>query len=151
MAKDILDFYVRFFCDDSGGTARDLSGDLVPGSLSGPQFSHPAVKMTGVSNAGENFLADRPDTRINGARFYMNNTATTGAWTVLNSIRGNNTGWTVTIEYGTAGAPATGDPSYSGEFILLKLDIVNEGGAIALDTEFVPVSGAAIPAWGTKA
>lgn len=149
MARDILEWYVRIFIDDSGGTARDLSGDLVPGSLTGPTFTHPAVRMTGVSNAAENYLADRPDTSLNGARFYLNNTATTGAFTVINGITTNQS-VTITIEYGTSGAPATGDPSFTGEFVLLKRDIVNEGGAMAIDTEWKPISGASAPAWGTK-
>ena len=46
MAKDILGRHVRFWADDSGGDARDLSDDLVPDTLSGIGLTPEEVDMT---------------------------------------------------------------------------------------------------------
>jgi len=148
MAKDILERFILLQWDDSATAPQELAGDLIPGSLSGPSFDHPPVRMTGVSNAAENYLADRPDNEVS-ARFYMNNTATTGAWTVLNGTRGAS--GTLTIAFGTGAVATTGDPEYEGEHTLFRANIVNEGGAMAIDVMWKPTSGQTAPAWGTKA
>ena len=145
MAKDILERYVRFWFDDNGGTARDLSADLVPGSLTGPGFTAPEIRMTGVSNQSENYQADRKDVEVS-AQFYMNDTATTGAFTVLKDMQGSV--GTLTIQFGTNAAPTTGDPEYEGEHILLDAGISNQGGAVVISTRFKP-GATTSPAWGT--
>lgn len=148
MAKDILERYITINVDDSGGTARDLSGDLVPGSLSGVGFTHGQIRMDGVSDSIMTYLADKADGNIS-CQFYMNDTATTGAWTVLKGIVGGAEG-TVTIAYGTSGAPASGDPEYEGEHVCFSATLGNNGGAVVINAVFRP-GPSADAAWGTVA
>lgn len=140
MAKDILERFVRLTWN-----SQDLSGDLVPGSLSGPGFTSPEVKMTGVSDTVENYKADRKDAEVT-AQFYMNNTATTGAFTVLNATQGTSA--TLQIDFGTDGAPGSGDPRYSGTHVLLEAPIAIQGGAMVINARWKPGSSSA-PTWGT--
>ena len=145
MAKDILERFIRLSWDDSGGSPQDLSGDLVPGSLSGPGFSSPEIKMTGVSDQAENYQADRKDSEV-GAQFYMNDTATTGAFTVLNASQGLV--GTLTIQFGTGAAPVNPDPEFAGEHLLLDAGIANQGGALVVNARWKPGTSTP-PAWGT--
>jgi hypothetical protein len=69
----------RFWFDDTIPTARDLSGDLVPGSVSiGDEYTE--ADMRGVSEGLGNYLADHREVEIT-ARFHFNETALTGAFT----------------------------------------------------------------------
>lgn len=149
--KDKIETGLRLLWDDSGGTARDLSADLVPGSLSGPGLSHDEVELTGVSNDVKQYLAGHA-TANTQARFFLNDTSSTGAFTVLTNNSGNNTNGTLTVQFGSAGAdPTTGDPEWEGEHILMKATVVMDGGRAVLDCSWQPKAGAAIPAWGTVA
>ena len=145
MGKDLLERFVRIWWDDSSGTPRDLSADLVPGSLSGPGFTSPEIRMTGVSEQSENYQADRKDAEV-AAQFYMNDTASTGAYTVLNGTQGLV--GTLTLQFGTGAAPVNGDPEYEGEHIHLEANISNQGGAMVISARWKPGDTAA-PAWGT--
>lgn len=144
MAKDILERFVRLLWDDSGSVARDLSVDLVPGSLTGPGFTAPEIRMTGVADTVENYQADRNDMEVS-AQFYMNNTATTGAFTVLKGTLARV--GTLTIRFGTGAAPVAGDPEYDGEHILLDTAIALQGGAVVMNARWKPGATTA-PAWG---
>lgn len=144
--KNKLSRGVTISIDDSGGTPRDLSGDLVPGSLSGLGFTSPALDMTGESDTVQNFLGDRKVNTIT-CRFHANDTVTTGASTVLNGIVGSVV--TVLVKIGQAGvAPTTGDQKFSGEFLCVAAPMVNDGGRLVHDCTFQP-SGSVAQAWGT--
>lgn len=147
-AKDKLARGIRISVDDdASGTQRDLSGDLVPGSLNGLGFTAGAVDMTGESDSVENTMADRKKNSLK-MKFHANNTATTGASTVLNNIVGKSA-ITVTITIGAAGAaPTTGDLKFSGEFTCLGAPLSADGGKLTHDVEFQPY-GSTPPAWGT--
>lgn len=145
MAKDILERFVKLQWDDAGATLRDLTGDLVPGSLSGPGFTSPEVRMTGVSDTSEEYMADRKDSEVS-AQFYLNNTATTGAYTVLTATQGLI--GTLTIDFGTNGVAGSGDPRYSGEHVLLDATVGIQGGAMVLNARWKPATSTA-PAWAT--
>lgn len=132
--------------DDSGGTPRDLSGDLLPGSLNGLGFTAGEVDMTGESNTVQNFLADRKTNTLT-ARFHANDTSTTGATTVLNGIV--QSAVTVTIKIGSGGAaPTTGDLKFSGEFVCLDAKLVPDGGKWVHEVTLRPTTSTA-PTWGT--
>jgi hypothetical protein len=137
----------RVSWDDSGGTARNLSGDLVPGSLSiGDEFEE--ADMTGQSEELRNYLANHRDVEIT-ARFHMNDTASTGASTVLNGQNGS-TG-TLTLQWGQAGAaPTTGDLELEGECVQLRNAPVPEGNSYAHDVRWKPTGSVGF-AWGTMA
>lgn len=149
--KNKIETGVCILYDDTGGTARDLSNDLVPGSLSINGLTYEEIGMTGVKDAVTNFLLGRGSIDIS-AQFYMNDTATTGAFTVLNAQNGANasTGNTLTIQFGSAGAsPTTGDPELEGDFIVAALPTSNNSGAMIQTARFLPLSGGTAPAWGT--
>lgn len=145
MAKDILGRHVRFWADDSGGDARDLSDDLVPDTLSGIGLTPEEVDMTGQSASIKQARAGVSDSSVTGQMF-MNDTATTGAFTVMEGIQGSE--GTLTVQFGTDAAPATGDPEWEGEYVLFDLTIGVTGGAAVMNFLFKPAPGST-PAWGT--
>ena len=144
--KDKVEKGFRLYWDDSGGTARDLSGDLVPGSVSGGGLTFDEADMTGVSETVRNFLAGHGDSEVS-ARFHLNDTATTGATTVVNGSNGG-TG-TLTLQWGSDGAaPTTGDPEWEGEYVLLSANVVLDGNRHIHECRWKP-TGSTAPAWGT--
>lgn len=144
--KNKIEKAIRILFDDSGGTQRDLSGDLVPGSLAGPSEAADEVEMTGVSDAMRNFLGGHKDSEVSG-QFYMNDTASTGAFTVLKGMVAK-TG-TLTINFGSDGAaPTTGDPSWEGEYTLLQANVQLAGNKPVIAARWKPGTSTA-PAWTT--
>ena len=146
-SKNHVERSFRILFDDAAAAAKDLSGDLVPGSVSGGGFTFDEVDVTGVSNAVYNFLKGRPTSEIS-ANFHMNDTAITGATTVLN---GHDTGagtGTLTLQFGQNGAaPTAGDPEWEGEYVLLKNVIALDGNKFVHQCTFKP-TGSVAPAWG---
>lgn len=136
----------RLLFDDSGGTPRDLSGDLVPGSCQGGGLKFDQADMTGQSNTVKNYLADQAESEIS-AQFHLNDTATTGAFTVLKGMLGAV--GTLLLEWGSAGAaPTTGDPTWGGEYVLVDCSIQPTGNRAILNCTFKP-SGSVAPAFST--
>jgi len=147
--KNYIERAFRIWWDDGGvgaGTPRDLTGDLVPGSVSGGGLVFDEADLTGVSETVYNFLADRAQSEI-AAQFYMNDTASTGALTVLT---GSDGGYgTLTLQWGSLGAaPQSGAPEWEGEYVLLQADIVLKGNVPAIQARWKP-KGSTAPAWGT--
>ena len=147
MAKDILGRHCRLYVDDSGAAPRDLSDDLLPDTLSGIGMTPEEVDMTGQSASIKQARTGVSDGTITG-QMYMNDTATTGAHTVMKGIQG--VAGTVLVEFGTDGAPAAGDPTWSGEYVLFELSVGISGGAAIMNFSFKPAPGEAAPAWSTK-
>ena len=147
--KNKIEKGFKILVDDSGGTPRDLCGDLVIGSISGGGVALDEIDMTGVCNTVYNFLAGHGTSEIT-ATFFMNDTATTGAFTVLNGMNGSS--GTVTLQYGSLGnVPDTGDPEWEGEYTYFVDQLTLDGSRWTLPVTFRPTSGAAAPAWGTVA
>lgn len=146
--KNKIERGFRIYFDDSGATARDLSGDLVAGSVSGGGKQYEQVDLMGVSEAFHNFLANFWDSEIS-AQFHLNDTATTGAFTVLSNQEGG-TG-TLTLQWGSAGAaPTSNDPEWEGEYVLLGAPVSFSGGAGIMTATWKP-TGSTAPAWGLVA
>lgn len=144
--KNKVEKSFRVLWDDSGGTPRDLTGDLVPGSASGGGFKFDQVDMTGVSEGFYNYLAGHAMSEM-GAAFHMNDTADTGASTVLNATQG--TTGTLTFQWGQDGAaPTTGDLEWSGEYLLKDNEVAPDSGKWVHQVAWVP-TGTSTPAWGT--
>jgi len=141
----------RIWWDDAGtgsGTARDLSGDLVPGSCTGGGLVFDQVDMTGVSQSVKNYLAGHAESEIS-AKFVMNDTATTGAHTVLTGSDGGI--GTLTLQWGSSGAaPTTNDPEWEGEYVLLDCNCSFDGGKAVINARWKP-TGVTAPAWGLYA
>ena len=148
--KNKIERGFRAWVDNASGSALDLSGDLVPGSVSGGGLVFDEAEMTGVSNTVKNYLAAHPDAPIE-AQFHLNDTTTSGAHTVLNDLGG--VGGTVTLQWGSdggaGGAPASGDPEWEGEYVLLQNLVTVDGGKFLINTRFMPEGGQSAPAWTT--
>lgn len=138
----------RIWLDDSDGTPRDLSGDLVPGSASGGGKVFDEVDMTGVSESVRNYLSGHAESEIS-ASFHLNDTASTGAHTV---IAGNIGGaGTITLQWGSAGAaPTNPDPEWEGEYIYQVGDVAVDGNKLVIGFTAKP-TGSSAPSWGTVA
>ncbi len=151
--KNKVERSFRFLMDNSAQAQKDLSGDLVPGSVTGGGLVFDQVDFTGVSNATRNYLAGHADAPIS-AKFYINDTATTGAYTVLIGIDGGGAAatagaGTLTMRWGAAGAaPVGGDPEWEGEYILFSLTHSMDSGKGVLNCVFMP-GGPTSPNWGT--
>ncbi len=145
--KNKLERQFRVLWDN--GTARDLSGDLVPGSMSGGGFVFDEVEMTGVSEAVKNYLSGHAEADI-GASFRMNDTATTGSHTVLNADAGGPER-TMTLQWGSDGAPQSTDIEWEGTYILVAYGPMTFDGGNAVMPCTFKVSGATPPAFGTVA
>jgi len=147
VGKNKVERGFRLSFDDSGGSPRDLSSDLVPGSVSGGGKAFDEADMTGVSDSVKKFLTGHASSEVS-ARFHMNDTATTGATTVLIAQEGGS--GTLTLQWGADGvAPTGGDPEWEGEYTLMSQNVVLDGNKFVHDCRFLPQSGQADPAWGT--
>lgn len=139
----------RMLVDDSAGTPRDLSADIVPGSVQGGGIVYDQLDASGISEGVRSYLAGMGDAPIS-CRFYMNNTPTTGAFTVINAINGDNDGGTLTMQWGEKGnAPTAGDPEFEGEYVAFMQAVDFQNQIAGFNCEFKKVQGAADPAWGT--
>lgn len=137
----------RLYFDDSGNTARDLTASLVPGSVT-MGYTLEQVDMTGVSDAMKNYLAGHADAPVT-AKFFLDDTATTGSHTVLKGVLGSTK--TLTLQWGSNGAaPTTGDPEWEGEYTYFGGSVSMEGGRAVLNAEWRPGTSTAA-AWGTVA
>jgi len=137
----------RLEWDDASGTVRDLSTDVVPGSVTGGGLTLDSIDAGGISEAVKKMMAGRASAPVS-ARLYMNDTASTGATTVVNATVGKI--GTLTLKWGSNGAaPGSGDPKWSGEYILLQNPVSEQNGTFAHDCRWEPAAGAADPGWGT--
>lgn len=99
----------HFAIDDSGGTLRNISGDV--DNTTGLPGARALSEVTSYTDAGERFIPG-----LEGATFTVSGqwstTATTGSMTVLNSLRTALN--TATFNFGPEGT-ASGAIKYSGE------------------------------------
>lgn len=145
--KNKLERGIKFFFDDSGGTARDLTTGLVPGTLQGGGKVLDEVDMSGANDAVKKSLGGAAGAVVTG-QFYLDDTADTGAHTVLSGMLGSI--GTLTIQFGSNGAaPSTGDPEWEGEYVCLGGQAAMNGGKVVAQYTFAPASGNSDPAWGT--
>ena len=144
LGKNKVETGFRIWWDDAS-TARDLSGDLVPGSISiGDEYEE--ADMTGVSDGLRNYLAAFRDVEIT-AQFHFNDTASTGASTVLNARNGK--AGTLTLQWGDAGqAPEGTSLELEGEVVQLRNAPTINGNTWVHDVRWKP-TGVVGWAWGT--
>lgn len=100
--------------DDSGGNARDVSGDC-------RDFSWPAAcavaEAMGAGDASEEYVAGLKGSKISGT-FMLNDAATTGSWTVM----GDSQGGTRTVTFAPIGATA-GYPEIEAEVMITEVNV----------------------------
>src|SRR3972149_236934 len=110
-------------------------------------FNADLIDMTGKAEAVENGMGGREKNNVK-CKFHANDTASTGASTVLHGIEGLSS-ITLTVQIGSAGAaPVAGDLEWEGEDTRLSATLSQGGGRLTHDCEFAPY-GATAPAWGT--
>ena len=151
-AQDKIETGLVVIMDDVGGTARDVTGDLVPGSLSGFGYTYDTADMTSVADRVKNAFATWATSDIS-FQLHMNDTATTGSTTIINGYTPAliNTALTLTVQLGSAGAaPVTGDYEWEGEYIMTANTIAVSGNAI-YSVSFSPDPRSSAPAPGTVA
>ena len=146
VGKNKVERWFRIQIDDSAAAPQDLTGDLLPGTIAGGGRTLDEVEMTGVSEEYKNFLTGHANSEIT-AQFYVNDAATTGAFTVLNGIVGG-VARTMTLQYGAGAAPTTGDPEWEGEYVVLAANIGLAGNKPVINFRALP-SGSVAPLWGT--
>jgi len=135
----------RLQIDDSGGTARDMSSALIPGSFSSGGVVYDSVDMTAVSNSVRNSAFGWGTANVT-FQLYMDDTATTGAFTVCKAFPYTGT---LTAQSGSArAAPSTGDPEWEGEYVFLGSPVSFSGDRAIITVTAEPSSSTA-PAWGT--
>lgn len=134
--------WIRVSVDDAAGTARDISTDVRDVNI---PIEHAESDVTGYSDGVVNVTLGHASHNVEMTGVF-NNTASTGAYTVLSGIVGHvSSTKTVTVQIGINAAPTTGDPEYEGEFYCSAFKI---NGDLTWDASFRPASSTA-PAWGT--
>jgi hypothetical protein len=124
---------------------KDLSGDLVPGSVTGGGIVLDEVELTGVSETVKNFLGGHGNAPVS-AQFHLNDAANR-SFNILKDDGG--VAATLTLQWGSAGAaPTTGDPEWEGTYVCLGFSMSMNAGAAFMSVTWQP-SGATPPAWGT--
>lgn len=145
--KNKTERWFRILWDNPGDTPVNLTGDLVPGSVSGGGKTLDEIEMTGVSDEIKNYLAGHANSEIT-AQFYMNDTLDTGSWYVI--ARTVDVVGTLTLQYGGGAAPTTDDPEWEGEYRLLAGDLGLSGNKLVLNCRWLPGASTS-PLWGTVA
>lgn len=147
MGKDKIERSFRLKFDNAvGGSLTDLSSDLLPGSTSGAGKALEEIELTGVSTAVRHYLTGFATSTIS-ARFHMNDTASTGSFTILKSMF--QLVGTLQLEYGQNGAaPTTGDPRWYGEYVLVGMSAVPDAGRLLIEAMWSPADDTG-GQWGT--
>jgi len=137
--KDKIETGFRILWD-----TKDLTGDLIPGSVTGGGKVLDEVDMLGVSETVRNFLAGHASAPVS-ARFHMND-ATNRSFNVLKDDHGVVA--TLTLQWGSNGAaPTAGDPEWEGQYVCFGFPMGMDAGRSVMDVTWQP-SGSTPPAWG---
>ncbi len=132
--------------DDSGGTLRTFAdGDIRSVDLG---LAYDQFDVTGFGDDVHQFINGqlRAPVTLQG---YLTTTATTGTHPVINGAFQSGSTVTLEVEVGNNATPTSGDPKYSGEFIVESYrPMITNGGAIMFTATLKPATGAA-PAWAT--
>lgn len=148
--KEFVGKWITFAVDDEVPAVKQLEDDMVPGSLGAVGLDFERIDMTGSGEVVKRAMGNRANADIE-AKFYVNMDADRSS-DVLFAIDDGVTAGTITIAYGGGGAPATGDPDWEGEYVLIRNTIVVDGGRLVHDCLWTPDPGTvADPAWGTVA
>ena len=137
--------HIRVKVDDMTPTLQAISAGVA--NVSGVGLTYAEQDVTGYSDGIINFTLGFPSSEleITGP---IDNTATTGAYTVFKAIVGDQTiTHTLEVQFGIRAAPATGDPNFSGEYYCSSLRLNGDGTYAA---RLVPASATA-PTFGTVA
>jgi hypothetical protein len=139
----ITSTYITMSVVDSGAVARLITPDVT--SLDIPdEFGK--VDMTGFGEV-ENSAPGTQSTHISGKAIFDPG-ALTGAFTVLNPLKGVYSSHEVIIKFGSYAAPTTLDKKLTGNFWLRTFNVSGAvGGRVEISFELELYGGTA-PVWG---
>ncbi|MEM6528604.1 MAG: hypothetical protein AAF653_09940 [Chloroflexota bacterium] len=138
--------HIQITMDDLRGVPRTfVPGDIISVNL-GHEF--PQHDVTGFTN--------RTHYAINGQvratvtlRGHLTGTADTGTHPVINGVFVSGATVTLRVSVGNNATPISGDPEYSGEFVVASYQpMLSTDSAINFEAQLVPATGTA-PSWGT--
>jgi hypothetical protein len=111
-------------------------------------LTYDEADVSTIANKIRQYLTGRGDAPIDLSGPF-NNTAVTGAHVAVEPLNGTNTAADLEIQIGSLAAPTTGDPKFTGKFIVTKyvVNIGDEG--LVWNSSFKPAAGEAAPEWGT--
>lgn len=138
--------YIVVKMDDSGGTLRQFAdGDITSVDL-GLTFDQHDV--TGFGDAVHNMINGQLQAPVI-VKGYLTTTADIGTHTVIQGAFAAGAQVSLEVQVGQNATPTTGDPEYSGEFIVESYKPVMENGAaVTFEASLKPATGTA-PVWGT--
>jgi hypothetical protein len=131
--------------DDSTGTLRTFAnGDITSVDVGLTLDQHDVVGFGDGVHKVINGQLQAPVT-IKG---YLTTTANIGTHPVINGVFVAGTQVSLEVQVGQNATPTTGDPKYTGEFIVKSYKPTLEtGGAVSFTAELAPAIGTA-PTWG---
>lgn len=138
--------HIQVSMDDASGTLRTFQdGDITMVDLGLTYKQH---DVTGFGDAAQQFINGQMQAPVT-IKGFVTTTADVGTHTVIHSAFQSGTQVTLEVQVGQNAAPASGDPQYSGEFIVesYKPSIEN-GSPVTFEALLKPADGNA-PTWGT--
>ena len=134
--------------DDAGGTLRTFAdGDVTSVDLGLTADQH---DVTGFGDEVHRMINGQMRAPVT-LRGYLTTTATTGTHPVIQGAFAAGAPVTLNVAVGNNAAPVTGDPEYSGEFLVASYTpTIATGGAVMFTATLNPATGTA-PTWGTLA
>lgn len=131
---------------DTGSTERTFAdGDITSVNLGLTFKQH---EVTGFGDEAQKFINGQMQAPVT-IKGYLTNTALIGTHTVIQPLFAAGDQTTLTVQVGQNAAPVSGDPEYSGDFIVESYKpTIENGSAIAFEAVLKPATGSA-PAWGT--
>jgi hypothetical protein len=106
--------------------------------------------VTGFGDAAKHAINGQMQAPVT-LRGYVTTTPATGTHTVINGAFQAGATVTLSVAVGNNAKPTSGDPEYSGEFVVTSYrPTLATGSAVTFEAMLVPATGTA-PAWGTLA
>lgn len=132
--------------DDSGGTLRTFAnGDITSVDLGVTTDQH---DVTGFGDAAHHVINGQLQVPVT-LKGYVTTTTNTGTHPVINGAFVAGSQVTLKVAVGNNTTPTTGDPEFSGEFIVAAYKpTLDTGKAVMFEAQLKPAIGTA-PTWGT--
>jgi len=134
--------------DDSGGTLRTFAnGDITSVDVPLTNDQH---DVTGFGDPAHHVINGQLQAPVT-LKGYVTTTANTGTHPVIKGAHAAGSQVTLQVAVGNNAAPQSGDPEYSGEFLVENYKIMLETGkAVMFEASLKPAIGTA-PSWGVMA
>lgn len=140
--------FVEVSMDDSGGTLRTFNdGDITSVELG---LTNDQYDVAGFGSDVHNMINGMVQAPVT-LKGFLTTDANVGTHPVIQGAYAAGSQVTLKVAVGQNAAPQSGDPEYSGEFIVASyVPSIGIGGAVAFTATLNPATNTA-PSWGTKA